>query len=82
MQLYYEGHPEHALRLYKRMAQIGAGTAGAELWCNIGLCCYAAMQVRREKDIFYLHIFFFIFHQRMYFFFSPKKSFFFSSLIS
>eukprot|EP00161_Ancyromonas_sigmoides_P004695 TRINITY_DN1486_c0_g1_i1.p1 TRINITY_DN1486_c0_g1~~TRINITY_DN1486_c0_g1_i1.p1 ORF type:complete len:344 (+),score=13.63 TRINITY_DN1486_c0_g1_i1:207-1238(+) len=44
-ELYYAGHPEHALRLFRRLAQLGAGAGGPELWNNLGLCLHAAQQL-------------------------------------
>lgn len=40
--LFYTDHPEVALRYYRRLLQMDVNTA--ELWCNLGLCCFYAAQ--------------------------------------
>ncbi|KAL0585996.1 hypothetical protein ABG067_004319 [Albugo candida] len=37
---FYTDHPEIAVGYYRRLLQMGVNTA--ELWCNIGLCCFYA----------------------------------------
>nr|CCA18634.1 sporangia induced TRP protein putative [Albugo laibachii Nc14] len=37
---FYTDHPEIAVGYYRRLLQMGINTA--ELWCNIGLCCFYA----------------------------------------
>lgn len=39
---FYTGQPEIALRLYRRLLQMGV--SNAEIWNNLGLCCYYASQ--------------------------------------
>lgn len=39
---FYEDQPEVALRLYRRLLQMGINTT--ELWNNLGLCCFYAAQ--------------------------------------
>ena len=39
---FYTDQPEIALRFYKRLVQLGVNNA--ELWNNMGLCCYYAGQ--------------------------------------
>jgi tetratricopeptide repeat protein 8 len=39
---FYTDQPELALRLYRRLLQMGLATA--ELWNNLGLCCFHASQ--------------------------------------
>lgn len=39
---FYSDHPEVALRYYRRLLQMDVHTA--ELWCNLGLCCFYASQ--------------------------------------
>ncbi|ULT90376.1 hypothetical protein L5515_008447 [Caenorhabditis briggsae] len=39
---FYDGKPEIALRYYRRILQMGVSSA--ELFMNIGLCCFAAQQ--------------------------------------
>jgi tetratricopeptide repeat protein 8 len=40
---FYDGKPEIAMRLYRRLIQMGVNNA--ELWNNLGLCCFYASQV-------------------------------------
>jgi tetratricopeptide repeat protein 8 len=40
--LFYEDHPEVALRLYRRLIQMGVNNT--ELWNNVALCCFYASQ--------------------------------------
>jgi tetratricopeptide repeat protein 8 len=39
---FYEDQPEIALRMYRRLLQMGINTT--ELWNNLGLCCFYASQ--------------------------------------
>ena len=39
---FYSDQPELALRFYRRLLQMGVSTA--ELWNNLGLCCFYASQ--------------------------------------
>ena len=39
---FYSDQPELALRFYRRLLQMGV--SNAELWCNVGLCCFYASQ--------------------------------------
>ena len=40
--LFYDDHPEVALRLYRRLIQMGVNNT--ELWNNVALCCFYSSQ--------------------------------------
>jgi tetratricopeptide repeat protein 8 len=42
---FYSDQPESALRLFRRMLQMGVGATSPELWCNLGVCCFFAGQL-------------------------------------